>query len=189
MSRTIHIDLFDVASIDRAVREIRDYSKWVERKIDELRQRVAELICDHATPFFQDAVVSDTYLVKEDGSSRFESEGPITASVQVTVEPQSDGTTLVIAHGEDAVWIEFGAGVHYNGTVGSYANPLGETAGFISAIGTYGDGNGAKDTWGYYDENHNLHLTHGAPASMPLYNAVMAVVNDIERIAREVFST
>lgn len=189
MSRTIHIDLFDVASIDRAVREIRDYSKWVERKTDELRQRVAELIRDHAEPFYQDAMVSDTYLARASDSDRFESEGPIRASVQVTVDPQGDGITLVVAHGKDAVWIEFGAGVHYNGAAGRYANPLGENLDFISAIGTYGYGNGAKDTWGYYDENRVLHLTHGAPASMPLYNAVMAVVNDIERIAREVFST
>ena len=82
--------------------------------------------------------------------------------------------------------MEFGAGVYYNGAVGSSPNPLGTELGFT--IGSYGLGNGRKEVWGYTGEDGQIHLTHGAPASMPLYKAVQSVSRDIVRIAREVFS-
>jgi hypothetical protein len=83
--------------------------------------------------------------------------------------------------------MEFGAGVYYNGAVGSSPNPLGTDLGFT--IGSYGKGNGRKEVWGYCGEDGEIHLTHGAPSSMPLYKAVQSVLRDIARIAREVFST
>lgn len=188
MSRTITIDIFNPASIDAAVKEIREYSQWVQRKTDELRQRVAELIRDRAQPVFDAAVVDDTFLtIVKNGTNTPDT--PKTGGVTVTVEPGQDNVTLVIANGEEAVWAEFGAGVHYNGAVGSYPNPLGETLDFIAAIGTYGKGYGARETWGFLGSDGNIHLTHGAPASMPLFKAVQSVSGDIVRIAREVFSS
>lgn len=92
--------------------------------------------------------------------------------------------TVVVANGEDAVWIEFGAGVHYNGSVGSSPNPYGAKLGFI--IGGYGKGNGRKETWGFYEDGE-LKITHGTPAKMPMANAVTALCNEFPRIAKEVF--
>jgi hypothetical protein len=106
--------------------------------------------------------------------------------VDVVVEDNGN-MTLVIANGTDAVFMEFGAGVYYNGAVGSSPNPLGAALGFT--IGSYGFGQGKKEVWGYMGEDGRLHLTHGTPASMPLYRALQSVVNDIEQIAREVFSS
>jgi hypothetical protein len=187
MSRTITIDVFNTASVDAAVRDIRDYSRWVQRKAEELRERVAELIRDRAQPVFDAAVVDDTFLTVVKGGANLP-DSPKTGGVNVTVEPGENGVTLVIANGEEAVWAEFGAGVHYNGAVGSYPTPLGATLDFIAAIGTYGKGYGARETWGFLGDDGNIHLTHGAPASMPLYRAVQSVSQDIARIAREVFS-
>lgn len=188
MSKIITIDIFDTASIDAAVKEMREYSKWVQRKADVLRDRVAELIRDRAQPVFDAAVVDDTFLtIVKNGMNTPES--PKTGGVTVTVEPGKDNVTLVIANGEEAVWAEFGAGVHYNGAVGSYPNPLAETLDYVAAIGTYGKGYGAKETWGFLGDDGQIHLTHGAPASMPLYKAVQSVSRDIVRIAKEVFST
>ena len=178
----------DSASIDAAIRELKDYQNRLQRKAEELRERVAELIRDNAQPIFDTAIVDDTFLtVVKKGTNTPES--PKTGGVTVTVEPGKDNVTLVIANGEEAVWAEFGAGVHYNGAVGSYPNPLGDTLDFIAAIGTYGKGYGARETWGFLGSDGNIHLTHGAPASMPLYKAVQAVSKDIVQIAREVFST
>ena len=176
MNRTITIDVFDPASIDRAVNEIREYSRWVQRKTDELRERIAYFIAKDASAVFNTAVAEDDMR-----------EGVITGNVEVSVEPQGDNTTVIIASGKDAVFMEFGAGVYYNGSVGSSPNPLGTALGFT--IGSYGKGNGAKEVWGYYGDDGEIHLTHGAPASMPLYKAVQSVSRDIARIAREVFST
>ena len=175
MSRTIHIDIFDPASIDAAVREIHEYSAWVQRKTEELRQRVAYFIAKDASAVFNSAVADDLI-----------GEGAVIGSVNVVVEDNGN-ITLVIANGDDAVFIEFGAGVYYNGGVGSSPNPLGAALGYT--IGSYGKGNGAKNVWGFKGSDGQLHLTHGVPASMPMYKAMMAVVNDIEQIAREVFGT
>ena len=175
MSRTITIDIFNPASIDAAVKEIRDYADWVKRKTDELRQRVAYFIAKDASAVFNTAVADDLI-----------GEGAVIGSVDVVVEDNGN-MTLVIANGEDAVFMEFGAGVYYNGGVGSSPNPLGAALGYT--IGSYGMGNGAKAVWGFKGEDGKLHLTHGVPASMPLYRAVQSVVNDIEQIAREVFSS
>lgn len=184
MSRTITIDIFDPASIDAAVREIRDYSKWVTRKTEELRERVAELIRNHAEPLFQSAIAQDNFKSKGPGDDNFQSETPrIGGDVIVTVECD-DNVTLVVAHGKDAIFIEFGAGVYHNTPVGSSPHPLGGELGFT--IGSYGP-NGAHRTWGYAGDDGRIYLTHGVPASMPLYRAVQSVTRDIVQIAREVF--
>ena len=175
MSRTITIDVFDPASIDAAVREIKDYKRFVVSKCEELRKRVAHLIAKDARAVFNTAV-ADALV----------GEGFVTGSVDVVVEDNGD-YTLVIANGEDAVFMEFGAGVYYNGSVGSSPNPLGGGLGFT--IGSYGKGHGKKEVWGFYGSDGQLHLTHGTPASMPMYKAIQAVSNDIVQIAREVFST
>ena len=175
MSRTITIDIFNPASIDAAVKDIRDYADWVKRKTDELRERVAYFIAKDASAVFNTAVADDLI-----------GEGAVIGSVNVVVEDNGN-MTLVIANGEDAVFMEFGAGVYYNGGVGSSPNPLGAALGYT--IGSYGKGNGAKVVWGFKGEDGALHLTHGVPASMPIYRALQSVVNDIEQIAREVFSS
>ena len=175
MSRTITIDIFNPASVDAAVKEIRDYADWVKRKTDELRERVAYFIAKDASAVVNTAVADDLI-----------GEGAVIGSVDVVVEDNGN-MTLVIANGEDAVFMEFGAGVYYNGGVGSSPNPLGAALGYT--IGSYGKGNGAKAVWGFKGDDGALHLTHGVPASMPLYRALQSVVNDIEQIAREVFSS
>ena len=175
MSKIINVSL-DTASINAAVQELRDYAKWVERKTEELRERIAYFIAKDASTVFNTAIAEDDLWA-----------GAITGSVDVSVESQGDNMTLVIANGKDAVFMEFGAGVYFNGAVGSSPNPWGTDLGFT--IGSYGFGQGRKEVWGYRGEDGEIHLTHGAPASMPLYRAVQSVLRDIERIAREVFST
>lgn len=173
MSKTITIDILDRSSAVAAGREIRGYTAQVKSKVEELRQKVAQAIAKDARTMFGTAVVDDFV----DGAS-------IISNVNVIVEDRGK-ITVVIAVGDDAVFVEFGAGVHHNGPVGSSPHPLGEELGYT--IGSYGKGNGAKNVWGYKDADGILHLTHGAPASMPMYKSMMGVVNDIERIAKEVF--
>lgn len=175
MSRTITVNLLDSASIDAAVRELQDYAQFVRRKAEELQERVAYFIARDASAVFNTAVADDLI-----------GEGAVIGNVEVTVE-ENGNVTLVIASGKDAVFMEFGAGVYYNGSVGSSPNPLGADLGFT--IGSYGKGHGARNVWGYYGEDGQLHLTHGAPASMPLYKAVQTIIRDIAEIAREVFSS
>lgn len=158
--------------IGRAIRELEKYKRDIVDKTEILRQRVAERIADLSRSGFAGAVIDD--LLTGDRK---------TANVDVSID-EREHVTVVIARGEDAVWAEFGAGVYHNSSAGSSPHPKGEEMGFT--IGGYGKGRGKKQVWGFYEDGE-LRLTHGAPATMPLYNAMKTVCDEISEIAREVF--
>ena len=159
--------------IDRAIREMAQYKTEFLQKVELLREKVADRLAVEAQSGFTGAVVDD--LIKR---------GQKFADVKVSVDNRAN-LSVVVANGEDAVWVEFGAGVYHNGSPGSSPHPNGAELGFT--IGSFDKGNGKKEAWGYYDENNELKLTRGTPATMPMHRAVQTVCNDIQNIAREVF--
>lgn len=80
--------------------------------------------------------------------------------------------------------IEFGAGVHFNPT----PNPI-ISSEFPYGVGTFpGQTHAYEDMWWYWDENtQEWKPTHGVKATMPMYNADMEIIQNVEKIAREVF--
>lgn len=162
-----------VTDINRAIREVNKFKQDFRNKVDTYRKRIAEELAVQASLNFGNAVVDDVIH----GSPR-------RPDVAVTVSERGS-ISVVVAEGEDAVWCEFGAGVYHNGSVGSSPNPFGNDLGFT--IGSYGKGYGKKQAWGYYDENGDLVITRGTPASMPLYNAAQEVMRKAVEIAKEVF--
>lgn len=158
--------------IDKAIKQLEQYKQEVIQKTSLLREKVAERIAELARSGFAGAVVDD--LLRG---------GVKTAQVDVSLD-NKDNVSLVIANGEDAVWVEFGAGVFHNGSAGSSPHPKGSELGFT--IGGYGKSMGKKEVWGYYEDN-TLRLTHGTPAVMPMYNAVKTTCDEIADIVREVF--
>lgn len=170
--KTIRFGL-GVTDINRAIREVNKFKQDFRNKVDTYRKRIAEELAVQASLNFGNAVVDDVIH----GSPR-------RPDVAVTVSERGS-ISVVVAEGEDAVWCEFGAGVYHNGSVGSSPNPFGNDLGFT--IGSYGKGYGKKQAWGYYDENGDLVITRGTPASMPLYNAAQEVMRKAVEIAKEVF--
>jgi hypothetical protein len=160
------------ASLTKALKELTHYKRDLEAKAKKLRHRIAEKMANYSRGGFAGAIVDDLL----NGSPR-------QAEVNVSVTNSGD-VTLVIADGEDAVWVEFGAGVYHNGSVGTSPHPSGNDLKFT--IGTYGKGMGSRNVWGFYEDGE-LYLTHGTPAVMPMYNAVKTVCAEIDNIAREVF--
>lgn len=160
------------SEIDRAMKELADYKQEILQKTELLREKVAERLADEAKNGFSGAVVDD--LTR--GGQRF-------AQVDVSVDNRGS-VTVVVASGEDVVWVEFGAGVYHNGSPGSSPHPHGAELGMT--IGGFGKGNGKKEVWGFYEEGE-LKLTRGTPARMPMALAVTTVCNDIQAIAKEVF--
>ena len=158
--------------LKRAVGEIQRYRQELVQKLELLREKVAERLSEVARDGFDGAIVDD--LITDEAK---------TAEVKVSVAVR-DNSLVVIADGEDAVWVEFGAGVYHNGNAGSSPHPKGSELGFT--IGGYGKGMGKRTVWGYY-ENGELKLTHGTPAVMPMYNAVTAVCENLADIVKEVF--
>jgi hypothetical protein len=160
------------SEINRAMKELADYKQEILHKTELLREKVAERLADEAKNEFSGAVVDD--LTR--GGQRF-------AQVDVSVDNRGS-VTVVVASGEDAVWVEFGAGVYHNGSPGSSPHPHGAELGMT--IGGFGKGNGKKEVWGFYEDGE-LKLTRGTPARMPMALAVTTVCNDIQSIAKEVF--
>lgn len=158
--------------IDRALKELAEYKQEIIRKTELLRDKVAERLAEEAKTGFSGAVVDD--LVK--GGQKF-------AQVDVSVDNRGS-VTVVVASGEDAVWVEFGAGVYHNGSPGSSPHPNGAELGMT--IGGFGKGNGKKEVWGFYEDGE-LKLSRGTPARMPMARAVTTVCNEIKEIAKEVF--
>jgi hypothetical protein len=167
----------NVKDIDRAIREVEEFKRDFQKKVDAYRKRIAEEISVNASHNFSNSIVDD---VIRGGS-------PHKPDVQVYVTERGS-ISVVVADGEDAVWCEFGAGVYHNGSAGSSPNPYGNELGFT--IGSYGKGHGKSQAWGYYtdpDSKTGLVITRGTPATMPMYNAAEEVLRKSVSIAREVF--
>ena len=102
--------------------------------------------------------------------------------VTIGVEREGDGYA-VYAQGDQVAFVEFGAGVFYNGG-GNYLLPRPKE---IAGIGEFGDHKGKQQTWGYYDDTGALHLTHGNPPANAFYHASEDIRRQIAQIAKEVF--
>lgn len=157
-------------SINDAIKELRRYKETLPQKLKTIRDRVAEELLKQAETGFNGAIYNDVI-----------GEGMKIPNVSVTLE-ENGNAVFVVAHGTEAIFAEFGAGVYYNPSgSGHPERPAG-----IVAIGEYGEGYGKRRVWGYY-ENGELKLTHGTPASMPMYNAAQSVAKLVYGIAKEVF--
>jgi hypothetical protein len=171
--RVIKFGLSDT-EIDRAIKELADYKQDIIQKTELLRQKVAERLAEEAKSGFSGAIVDD--ITDKSGGRRY-------ANVDVSITDRGS-VTVVVANGEDAVWVEFGAGVYHNGSPGSSPHPNGAELGMI--IGGYGKGNGRKEKWGFYEDGE-LRITRGTPAVMPMSRAMNTICNEISEIMREVF--
>lgn len=161
------------SEIDRVINELENYKQDVIQKADIFREKLAERMANEARLGFSGAVVDDLI----NGGKKL-------AQVKVTIDVRGN-VTVVMASGEDAIWVEFGTGVYHNGTAGSSPHPRGAELGLT--IGGYGKGYGKKVVWGYYEDGE-LKLTRGTPATMPMERAFLSVCNEISEIAREVFA-
>ena len=154
----------NTGSIVDAIKELNEYRAWVKRKTKQLTERLAMIGAREATVRFSRAY----YTGKND--------------VSVNAEPTKNGWKIT-AEGEAVCFIEFGAGVYYNGTE---PYPMDRPSGVVG-IGEYGSGRGKQDSWVYNDESGEPVWTHGTPAAMPMYYATREMEQEILTIAREVF--
>lgn len=172
MSKTIKIKL-SVRSINAAIKEIEAYRNKLESIRETICRNLAQIGMQEASVRFASA--------HYDGAN----------DSSVTIEPMINGYK-VVASGDSIAFIEFGAGVHYN--AGS-SYPLPKPSGIVG-IGEYGKKQGKKDKWQYKGDpgtdgvvsrDGRVVTTQGNPAQMPMYHALMAMQNEVERIVREAF--
>ena len=126
------------------------------------------------------------------------SESPLGKYVTITTDVSADKTGckgILLAKGEVKeqdgyepfsilLAIEFGAGVHFNPT----PNPL-ISSEFPYGVGTFpGQTHAYEDMWWYWDENtQEWKPTHGVKATMPMYSADMEIIQNVAKVAKEVF--
>lgn len=169
MSKIIKMRL-STKSIDKAIKEIKAYK-------DEVRLKTVQLVRALASRGLT-VVDSNTFAEGDSDAS----------NTNAYVEVEERGTTAV-AHlylaGEDVAFIEFGAGVYYNGSAGSSPNPFGQKLGLT--IGSYGKGHGKENSWYYRDANKILRVSFGTKAAMPLAKADEAIRDQFFDVARAIF--
>lgn len=173
----ITIDLLSPGSLDAAIRQIDDYKRSLKSKCESLAERVAERIAWRASEGFSTAIADDIFSPAGDRP---------TGNVSVSVSSEG-ALCVVIAEGEDAAFIEFGAGVSYNGPVGSSPNPLVAQEGLPFTIGSHSYVEPTSKTRWWFTKDGQHYGTHGTPAAMPMYRGVQDAINVIADLAREVF--
>lgn len=174
MAKKITMSL-DPSSIGKAILELQTYQASLKAKAEQIREKVAETIRWTADAGFSTALADDIYV----GGT------PVYSNVSVSISTSGD-VTVVMADGDHAIFIEFGAGVYYNGAAKDSPHPLGKQLGFT--IGEYGKGRGKQQAWDLPGSNlKQPKLSHGTPAAMPMYNGVQDAVAQLESIAKKVF--
>ncbi len=167
MSTVIKCDLSE-SSINDAIKQIREYRQ-------KLEERVKELV---TTLTMEGVEVAKTWVQVAQGDSH-------DASVEYLINDNGDiCLAQIILSGKDALFIEFGAGIHFN-----EADPP-HAAEFGYGVGTYNpasDNAFNPDGWYYWTGTERVH-SYGTEGTYPLYHAAENARNNVITKAVEAFA-
>ena len=161
----ISVNVFDPSSIDRAIEQLEEYSDSLDRKAQELCERLADMGALYAEWNFSNVLYAGDIDYK------------------ITVDRVGENTYLIRADGESVLFMEFGAGIKHG-----YGHPQADKFGM--GPGTYpgkGHWNDPKGWW--FGEKGNWTHTYGNAPGMPMYNAAKDLREEILQAAQEVFKT
>lgn len=167
--KTISMTLSE-RSIADAIRQLEEYRDSLIKKNDEFVRKLAEA----GIPVINERIAAAA------GDSDKNHNTYIRLN---SFDDYSEG--VLVCEGRGLLWIEFGAGVHYNGAAGTSPHPKGQEFGYT--IGSYGKGQGAKDFWYYYADTGEAVRSYGTEATMPVYSASVKMRDEVLNIAKEVF--
>lgn len=151
-------------SLKAAIKEIKEYKADFGKKCDLVVKRLVE----HGRKTAEERFA----LAQYDGER----------DIRVKVVKEGNKYAIV-ANGAAVAFIEFGAGVHYNGTNGNY--PLPKPSGIVG-IGEYGFKLGKNDSWSFEQGNVRV-TTYGNPAAMPMYFTSVEMRQRLQDVVSEVF--
>lgn len=157
-------------SIQSAIDELGRYKDDIKRKNEEFVRK----LCEIGIPIIDQNI----------SSAKGDSDKSHNTYIKMNSFGDYSKGTLV-CEGRDLLFIEFGAGVHYNGSAGSSPHPKGQELGYT--IGSYGKGHGKEDYWFYYADSGESVKSHGTEATMPVYKASVEIIQNIRKVAKEVF--
>ena len=162
--KTINITLTE-KSINAAIKELDAYKGSINRKVQELCRRLAEMGAVNMSLGYARAIYNGD------------------KDVSVSVEPIANGYTIV-ASGESVLFVEFGAGATYG-----YGHP--QSARFGYGPGTYPNGKGHWNSpYGWYlPKDKGGGHTYGNPPAAVAYDTAKMLEQEVLRVAREVFAS
>lgn len=155
---TVDVNVFDYASVSRAQRRIDEYFADLIEKANTVCERLATIGAVRASLDFSRAIYNGTN------------------DVAVTVEPIDNGYAIH-ARGNAVLFIEFGSGASYGY---GHPEPEGYGPGTYPGKGHWDDPNG----WWYGTHEHS----YGNPPAAAMYHAKQDVLQEVQRIADEVFA-
>ena len=155
---TVDVNIFDYASVSRAQRRLDEYFADLIEKANTVCERLASMGAVRASLDFSRAIYNGTN------------------DVEVTVEPIDNGYAIH-ARGNAVLFIEFGSGASYGY---GHPEPEGYGPGTYPGKGHWDDPNG----WWYGNHEHS----YGNPPAAAMYHAKQDVLQEVQRIADEVFA-
>ena len=178
VKKTISFGL-DVDSIDKAIRDVKQFKDDFTAQLELIAELFAEKIRQLAEVYYAGIVVDD-----------LRDEPPVYADVNVKAMKKNKHTWLVVASGQDAVFVEFGAGVSNNTAVGGSLHPWAtdNPSGEQFTIGSYSMYFKGWRAWPFKDESGTRHWSYGTPTSYVLYNATQEAIRYLPEIVQEVMT-
>lgn len=161
MDKTITVRLSS-SSIRKAIKELSLYKERIDRKLNELCLRLAEMGATNVSLGYARAIY-------QSGAK----------DITVTVE-KTDGGYSIVASGESVLFVEFGAGARYG-----YGHP--EAGKFGMGPGTYPGSGHWNDPEGWRTPS-GVH-TYGNPPNPVMYETAKDLREMIQQVAREVFAS
>lgn len=169
----IVINGLSAESLSKAANRVRKLQKAYYNKNREFVRRLTEAGLE---------VITESL-----GQMQGDSEAPTPNRPHVRLADSGINMQAVLRlHGEDVMFVEFGAGIHYNGSPNSSPNPKGIELGYT--IGSYGKHQGLEDHWFYEDDNGITVISYGTKAVMPMWKADLEIRQKFASIAKEVFA-
>jgi len=167
MSKQIKFNLSQ-KSIQNAIKQLEQYKVDLNRKC----QVLVKLLAEHGYSVADAILLQHIYTGQTEGSIRIE-------------DISSGGVTKmsIVVESDAILFLEFGSGIKYSGTVNPKASELGMGPGTYPGEGHWDDPNG----WWYLGDDGEYHHSFGIEASMPMYKASREIVNNVGKIAKAVF--
>lgn len=172
--KRINCSITKKGSIKRAIQELETYKNDLNRKTEMFVDRLG-------------AVGIKALNVRLSAISPFYKGEDIKTEGEI-VQTDDGWKAIIYMSGSQAAFIEFGAGVTFNGAEGSSRHPKGKELGYT--IGSYNPASPnatSSSGWWYTDKWGQSQHTYGTPTFAPLYESSMDMLREVANIAREVF--
>ena len=178
--KTIHIDLLNIDSVKQGIAELKEVRhEWVIKK-NRAEKVVAQRFAEILDEQLMNVDLRDTLFNVKTGEQVFyKPDGTSTRGLGWAGPVWAKGNTVYL-YSDEIMFVEFGAGVHYNA---GFYNPLSEEFKVDTKIGSYGKGHGNQDYWFVFHDT----ISRGTPMQSPIYKSLQLIKPEIPTLVRQVF--